>query len=148
VDRDHCVKIATRSPKFNRKGSKTDPSADRGNPERDTEKVVVEEWDSKNAIDYLSHEWNNKAAGFVSYGGHGGIHTIEHLRLIMAPCMVATVAAQVALSLFTDFQNFKTFKPAPQRDKELAGMLDQLVPWGTALKNLRLDAAGAGVARE
>ena len=23
----------------------------------------------KNAIDYLFHEWNNKAAGFVGYGG-------------------------------------------------------------------------------
>ncbi|MBV9264537.1 MAG: NAD(P)H-dependent oxidoreductase [Acidobacteriaceae bacterium] len=102
----------------------------------------------KNAIDYLYHEWNNKAAGFVSYGGHGGIHAVEHLRLIMAPCMVATVGAQVALSLFTDFENFMAFKPAPQREKELAGMLDQLVAWGAAFKTLRLDAAKAGVTRE
>src|SRR2546428_11034091 len=26
----------------------------------------------KNAIDFLYHEWNNKAAGFVGYGGGGG----------------------------------------------------------------------------
>jgi NAD(P)H-dependent FMN reductase len=26
----------------------------------------------KNAIDFLFREWNNKAAGFVSYGGAGG----------------------------------------------------------------------------
>jgi NAD(P)H-dependent FMN reductase len=26
----------------------------------------------KNAIDFLYHEWNNKAAGFVSYGSAGG----------------------------------------------------------------------------
>jgi NAD(P)H-dependent FMN reductase len=26
----------------------------------------------KNAIDFLFHEWNNKAAMIVSYGGHGG----------------------------------------------------------------------------
>src|SRR5580692_10535939 len=26
----------------------------------------------KNAIDFLYHEWNNKAAGFVGYGGAGG----------------------------------------------------------------------------
>jgi NAD(P)H-dependent FMN reductase len=26
----------------------------------------------KNAIDFLFAEWNNKAAGFVSYGGAGG----------------------------------------------------------------------------
>jgi NAD(P)H-dependent FMN reductase len=102
----------------------------------------------KNAIDYLYHEWNNKAAGFVSYGGHGGIHAVEHLRLIMAPCMVATVGAQVTLSLLTDFENFKTFKPVPEREKEVTGMLDQLVAWGAAFKALRLDTAGTRVARE
>jgi NAD(P)H-dependent FMN reductase len=39
----------------------------------------------KNAIDYLYREWNDEAAGFVSYGGHGGgVPAVEHLRLIMA----------------------------------------------------------------
>jgi NAD(P)H-dependent FMN reductase len=46
----------------------------------------------KNAIDFLFREWQNKAAGFVSYGGHaGGARAVEHLRLIMAEVMVATV---------------------------------------------------------
>lgn len=65
----------------------------------------------KNAIDYLYCEWNNKAAGFVSYGGHaGGARAVEHLRLIMAEVMIATARAQVLLSLYTDFENFKTFQ--------------------------------------
>jgi NAD(P)H-dependent FMN reductase len=38
----------------------------------------------KNAIDFLYAEWNNKAAGFVSYGAAGGTRAVEHLRLIMA----------------------------------------------------------------
>ena len=38
----------------------------------------------KNAIDFLFHEWNNKAAAFVSYGGAGGARAVEHLRQIMA----------------------------------------------------------------
>lgn len=38
----------------------------------------------KNAIDYLYTEWNNKAAGFVSYGGVGGARAVEHLRLVAA----------------------------------------------------------------
>jgi NAD(P)H-dependent FMN reductase len=92
----------------------------------------------KNAIDYLFREWNNKVAGFVSYGGHaGGARAIEHLRLIMAEVMVATVRASVLLSLFTDFENFRTFKPNPQHEKELHAMLDQLVAWGGTLKSLR-----------
>lgn len=96
----------------------------------------------KNAIDYLYREWNNKVAGFVSYGGYaGGARAIEHLRLIMAEVMVATVRASVLLSLFTDFENFKTFEPNPQRDKELHAILDQLVAWGGALKALRLQEA-------
>ena len=37
----------------------------------------------KNAIDYLYTEWNNKAAGFVSYGGMGGARAAEQLRLVM-----------------------------------------------------------------
>jgi NAD(P)H-dependent FMN reductase len=96
----------------------------------------------KNAIDYLYREWNNKAAAFVSYGGHaGGARAVEHLRLIMAEVMVATVRAQVLLSLYADFENFRTFKPGTQREKELHAMLDQVVAWGGALKTLRIEAA-------
>ena len=97
----------------------------------------------KNAIDYLYREWNNKAAGFVSYGGAGGVRAVEHLRSVMAACMIATVATQVPLSLFTSFENFKTLKPSPQREKELNKMLDQLVAWGAAMKTVRLEAAKA-----
>jgi NAD(P)H-dependent FMN reductase len=38
----------------------------------------------KNAIDFLYAEWNNKAAGFVSYGGVGGTRAVEPPRLIMS----------------------------------------------------------------
>ena len=92
----------------------------------------------KNAIDYLYREWNNKAAGFVSYGGAGGVRAVEHLRLVMAEVMVATVRAQVMLSLFTDFEKFTTFKPDPRHEPEVHAMLDQLVAWGRALKTVRL----------
>jgi hypothetical protein len=55
---------------------------------------------------------------------------------------VATVRNQVALSLFTDFENFTTFKPDPRHEKSLNSMLDQLVAWGGALKTLRGEGAG------
>lgn len=94
----------------------------------------------KNAIDFLYAEWNNKAAGFVGYGGAGGTRAVESLRLVMGELMVADVRAQVALSLFTDFENFSTFKPAPLQEKSVEAMLDQLVAWGTALKTVRQPA--------
>ena len=91
----------------------------------------------KNAIDFLFAEWNNKAAGFVGYGSAGGVRAVEHLRLVMAELRVATVRNQVALSLFTDFENFTTFKPAPRHEKSVNQMLDQLVAWGGAMQTLR-----------
>lgn len=97
----------------------------------------------KNAIDYLYREWSNKAAGFVSYGSAGGVRAVEHLRLIMAELMVATVKAQVALSIFTDFEQYTKFKPDPRHEREVHIMLDQLVAWGGALKTLRAQAAEA-----
>ncbi len=91
----------------------------------------------KNAIDYLYREWNNKAAGFVSYGSAGGARAVEQLRLIMAELQVATVRAQVLLSLFTDFEDFSSFKPAAPQEKAVGAMLDQLIPWAQALQALR-----------
>ena len=91
----------------------------------------------KNAIDFLYREWNNKAAGFLSYGGTGGVRSVEHLRLVMAELQIADVRAQVTLSLFTDFENFRTFKPASYQEQAVNVMLDQVLAWGNALKALR-----------
>ena len=41
------------------------------------------------------------------------------------------------LSLFADFENFTTFKPAPMHEKSVNAMLDQVIAWGGALKGLR-----------
>jgi NAD(P)H-dependent FMN reductase len=94
----------------------------------------------KNAIDFLFAEWNNKAAGFISYGSVGGTRAVEHLRLIMSELQVATVRAQVALSLFTDFENFSSFQPAEHQQQALNTMLDQLVSWSGALRTVRTSA--------
>jgi NAD(P)H-dependent FMN reductase len=91
----------------------------------------------KNAIDYLYKEWNNKAAGFVGYGSAGGVRAVESLRLVMGEVQVADVRAQVMLSLYTDFENFTTFKPAAIHENSAKALLDQLVAWSGALKTLR-----------
>ena len=91
----------------------------------------------KNAIDFLYKEWNNKAAGFVAYGSAGGTRAVEQLRLVMGELQIADVRAQVALSLATDFENYKVFKPQAFHEKNVTTMLDQLVAWAGALKTLR-----------
>jgi NAD(P)H-dependent FMN reductase len=88
----------------------------------------------KNAIDYLFHEWNNKAAGFV---GYDGVRAVENLRLVMGEIEIADVRAQVALSMLTDFENFTTFKPHEHHDKAVHLMAHQVVARGGALKALR-----------
>jgi NAD(P)H-dependent FMN reductase len=91
----------------------------------------------KNAIDFLYKEWNNKVAGFVSYGGAGGVRAVEQLRLVMAELKIASVRAQVQISLYTDFENFTRFKPASFQEQSATAMLDEVIAWGGALKILR-----------
>ena len=91
----------------------------------------------KNAIDFLYAEWNDKAAGFVGYGSVGGVRAVEHLRLVMAEVQVATVRAQVMLSLRDDFENYNDFKPREFHEKVLGQVLDQVIAWAGALRALR-----------
>ena len=91
----------------------------------------------KNALDYLRVEWNNKAAGIVSYGSVGGARATEHLRGILSELSVAHVRVHPALSLFTDFENGSVFKPADVQKDSVNQMLDQVVSWTAALKTVR-----------
>ena len=91
----------------------------------------------KNAIDYVYAEWNNKAAGFVAYGSLGGARAIEHLRGVCGELQIATVRQQLSFSLFTDFENFAAFTPAPLHNDAAATLFDQLESWAGALKPLR-----------
>jgi NAD(P)H-dependent FMN reductase len=91
----------------------------------------------KDALDYLYAEWNNKAAGFVSYGVAGGVRAVEHLRLIAAELQLATVRSQVALSFHHDWQGFTTLTPEPRQVDALTATLDQVIAWSGALAALR-----------
>lgn len=91
----------------------------------------------KNALDYLRAEWNNKAAGIVSYGSVGGARAAEHLRGILGELLVADVRVHPALSLFTDFENGTKFAPKDVQEDSVNQMLDQVIPWSTALKTIR-----------
>jgi NAD(P)H-dependent FMN reductase len=97
----------------------------------------------KNAIDYLYAEWNNKAVGFVSYGGVGGARAAEHLRLVAGELQMADVRQQVALSLITEFENFSIFKPGDYNLDALTVLLDQVIAWSAALAPLRAAAVVA-----
>jgi NAD(P)H-dependent FMN reductase len=97
----------------------------------------------KNAIDFLYAEWNNKAAGFVSYGAAGGVRAVEHLRLIVGELQIADVRQQVAVSLLTDFEGYTTLKPLPHLEPALGTMFDQVESWAGALRSVRESALAA-----
>ncbi|WP_028659334.1 NADPH-dependent FMN reductase [Nocardioides insulae] len=106
----------------------------------------------KNAIDYLWHEWNDKAAGFVSYGTNGGVRAVEQLRQVAAELKLADVRAQVVLNVFTDFDYSGldvtdptiagAFTPDEQHTADLTELLVEVTAWSRALAAVR-DTAGA-----
>jgi NAD(P)H-dependent FMN reductase len=103
-----------------------------------------------NAIAYLYAEWNDKAAGFVSYGVDGGTRAVEHLRQILGEVKVADVRTQVTLSLFTDFEITDpaepgVFTPGERHESSLATLLDEVIAWAEALAPLRRVPAGAAL---
>lgn len=97
----------------------------------------------KNALDTVYAEWNDKAVGFVSYGAQGGVRAVEHLRGVAAELQMADVRAQVSLTLATDFEHYRTFKPGAHHLPVLAQLLDQLTAWSMALAGLRASVAAA-----
>ncbi|HEX7744795.1 MAG TPA: hypothetical protein VF462_05995 [Micromonosporaceae bacterium] len=52
----------------------------------------------------------------------------------MGELRVADVRAQVALSLFTDFEPYNVVRPAAHHEDAATTMLDQVIAWGTALR--------------
>lgn len=93
----------------------------------------------KNAIDFLYKEWNNKAAGFVSYGSAAGVRAVEHMRGVCAELQIADVRAQVMLNIFAgdfDFDNSKV-NASESHINSANTMLDQLTAWSTALQSVR-----------
>ena len=91
----------------------------------------------KNALDYVYREWNDKAAGIVSYGGWAaGVRAAEALRLILAELQVATVRAQPAILLHPTFTT-GVFVPGEGHADVVNLMLDQLIAWSTALRGVR-----------
>lgn len=91
----------------------------------------------KNALDYLFKEWNNKAAGFVSYGRDGGVRAVEQLRLVMGTLMIADVRTSVSLTLHDDFENMFSFKPREHHLRTLDQLFSEVIAWGNALRTVR-----------
>ena len=62
---------------------------------------------------------------------------------IMSELQVAHVQKTGMFSLFTDFENFSTFKPTEVQSASVEPMFDQLITWTHAMKTVREGALAA-----
>lgn len=80
----------------------------------------------KNAIDWLSGELQNKPAALVSYGADGGVRAVEQWRQTLANFNMHVVRSQVALNLFTEFED-GAIAPTERSSGALDTLLEQLI---------------------
>jgi NAD(P)H-dependent FMN reductase len=82
----------------------------------------------KNAIDYLSQEWADKAVGFVSYGGvAGGTRAVQQLKQVVTALKMIPVAESVNLPFFTQFiDDSGAVRPNDVMTRSADAMLDEL----------------------
>ncbi|MGP3963437.1 NADPH-dependent FMN reductase [Nonomuraea sp. 3N208] len=93
----------------------------------------------KNALDYLHHEWHNKAAGFVSYGGvSGGTRATHGLRQVTSTLKMIPVLEAVNIPFHTQFLGEDgRLHPNDIMDAAAGTMLTELARLTGALRPMR-----------
>ena len=94
----------------------------------------------KNAIDWVYPEWNRKAAGFVSYGGAGGVRSVQQLREVLVELQMAPIRSSVHIpvqTLWAHFQGGDVDNGLAELGGAAKGMIDDLLWWTAALKTAR-----------
>lgn len=82
----------------------------------------------KNAIDYLCHEWADKAVGFVSYGGvAGGTRAVQQLKQVVTTLRMVPVLESVNIPFaMTQVGHDGVYGGDPDVDSAAVLMLDEL----------------------
>lgn len=94
----------------------------------------------KNAIDYLFHEWADKPAAFVSYGGaSGGTRAVQMLKQVLTTLKVVPVTEAVVLPFFTKmFNDEGSFVSNDGIDQSAHVMMKELLRWTHMLRAKRV----------
>jgi Predicted flavoprotein len=92
-----------------------------------------------NAMNYLVHEWRDKVAGFVSYGGvSGGMRAVQAEKLMMTNFKIMPLPEQVMVPNFPQHLDGEgRFTPNDLHESSAKVMLDELARWARALKAMR-----------
>jgi NAD(P)H-dependent FMN reductase len=94
---------------------------------------------TKNAIDYLHQEWQNKPAGIVTYGGvAAGTRAAQMLKQVMSALKIVPVTDSVNIPFVGEkLDEDGRLKPNEIMEGAAAAMLDELARWTQALRPLR-----------
>ncbi|KIO77796.1 NADPH-dependent FMN reductase [Pedobacter lusitanus] len=95
----------------------------------------------RNALEYLSKEWNYKAAGIVSYGGiSAGTRAANSLKNDLSSFKMVPLCEAVNFPFFTELINENdVFVPHERSEKAAKVMLRELVRWTKGLKLIKAD---------
>jgi NAD(P)H-dependent FMN reductase len=98
----------------------------------------------KNALDYLHHEWQHKAVGFVSYGGvSAGTRSVAQLKQTVTVLKMIPVAAAVNVPFHTQFlDDDGRFVPNSVLEESAIAMLDEISEMDAAVEILRRGSEG------
>jgi len=93
----------------------------------------------KNAIDYLFHEWHNKPAGIVSYGGiAAGTRATQMLKQVLTALKIMPVPEAVNIPFVAQhLDEDKRFKSTEVIEASATAMLDEVLRWAESLTPLR-----------
>ncbi len=94
---------------------------------------------TKNAIDYLNQEWQNKPAGIVSYGGvAAGTRAAQMLKQVMSALKMVPVTDSVNIPFVGEkLDEERRLKPNEIMESAATAMLGELARWAQALRPLR-----------
>lgn len=92
----------------------------------------------KNAIDYLSQEWQYKPAALVSYGGvSGGLRAAQQVKQVLTTLNVMPIKESVGLPFAMNAIEDGVYRPSESVHAQSATMFTELQRWAGALQMLR-----------
>lgn len=91
-----------------------------------------------NAVDYLSNEWQGKAATMVSYGGvSGGLRAAQSAKSLLTSVGVMPIPQGVGLPMAMQAIKDGKFEASQPAQDGAKAALDSLAKWAAALKGMR-----------
>ncbi|NMP23361.1 NADPH-dependent FMN reductase [Sulfobacillus harzensis] len=92
----------------------------------------------KNALDYLSREWQYKPVGLVSYGGaSGGLRAQQMVKLVVTTLKMMPVPESVSIPFVANYIKEGALEPTDFMIQSAQAMLDEMARWEEALRSLR-----------